>query len=194
MIVIWSAAVALVRPAAERDSDHPQLGRVPVKLPPTSPRVPLLERLKNAAIATSVSILLMMLTLAAREVTADAVTIEVFAVSEGLQKSGFDGRSLALRFIDRVSEISAKSETQLPRRAFAAEWQRQDLDLTIPQLQTNLRAVVAAIRRAVGVPQITFTCSLAELPAGTVEISARVVGYEPFLATYERTQSGPRPC
>lgn len=167
-------AVATTHPTPVADDTTPE----------KPPSKSLADHLKTIAMVLTASAIVFLLVLAVREIRADAVTIEVFSVPENLQKSGYDGRTLALRFIDAVSDISARSETQLERRSYAADWQRPDLDLTVPEIQTNLRGVVAAVRRMLRMPQTTFTCSIMQASDTEIRVSARLSGKPNFERTY----------
>jgi len=132
-----------------------------------------------AVIAFGVAILAVVM-----EVIEDSITIESFSVPPSFDEQGYTGRVLALRLIDELGDMNRQVERDVPRKSFTADWQRKAIDLPVPQMNTNLHAVVSVIRQIIGVEEQSFTCEIVNGNAGALRVRARLTGRAPFAADY----------
>jgi hypothetical protein len=182
-IVIYSAAAASHRilrgngtQAVRTRSDTPRDSE-PQRSTPS---------LKTIALIASLVAILAMVAFTVRELTENAITIEPFSVPESLSKHGYDGTTLALRLIDSVGHLSRVARTKLPRKQYTATWQQGELDLTIPEIGTNLRVVLAAVRHVLRMEQPRFSRSISEPDDEHLEVVARLAGVDAFQKRYGR--------
>ena len=117
------------------------------------------------------------------EIKEDSITIDTFSVPPAFEEQGYTGRVLALRFIDELEELSRGAERELPRKRVAADWQRQQIDLPVPEMNTNLHAVIGVMRHIFGAEPQTFGCEIAN--TGTsFRVRARLSDHPSFAREY----------
>jgi tetratricopeptide (TPR) repeat protein len=168
-------------PVLEIPSDPP----VTAAVPPAKVASTLTDVLKVFAGGVTATIVLFFTAAIVRELRDDSIAITPFAVSDKLTKKGHSGTTMALRFIDALTRISAGAESELPRRAYTAVWQQGALELRVPEMQTNLGAIVAAVRRTFYLSEPpSFTCEISDLAQKRVKVTARVSGSAPFDGIY----------
>ena len=117
------------------------------------------------------------------EVKQDSITVDTFSVPPSFELQGYTGRVLAVRFIDELEDLSRAAEKELPRKRVAADWQRKAIDLPVPEMNTNLNAVVSVLRHLIGVDPQTFTCEIVD--TGTfLRVRARLSNHQAFARDY----------
>jgi len=99
-----------------------------------------------------ISLTLIFIFIAYRELTKDVVLIEPFEVPEELGKKGYTGRAIANRLIDQIDLIKTTAKTSLERKQFIAEWSRTQLDVQVPGAAISLRSFLEYIKEFWGNP------------------------------------------
>ena len=118
------------------------------------------------------------------ELVQNSITIESFSVPPSFDEQGYTGRVLALRLIDELSDMNRQAEAGVPRKSFTADWQREAIDLPVPEMNTNLHSIVSVIRHLIGVGEQSFTCEIVNAEGGKLRVRARLTGRVPFAREY----------